>query len=115
LTEILVTQPEILALQQAIIGLPQDIRRKLWTVARLGRGDVTLLDWEKTIASAALMTDDDMTADLMAESDLHDCLRKGLYLAGATHLPGDQWCAGPDGDHAGIVSSFPALMDFRLP
>jgi hypothetical protein len=88
LTEILAAQPEMLALQQAIVALPQDIRQKLWTVSRLGRGDVTRRDWEKASASAALMSDDDMTADLVAEPDLHDHLHKGLYLMDATDLPG---------------------------
>ena len=45
--------------------------------------------WEDTVASAALMKDSDIIADLMAEPDLHEHLRKGLYALGAMHLPGD--------------------------
>jgi len=89
LIEVLGSQPAVLALQQAIMALPRDIREKVWALACAGRGDVGIDDWEETVASAVLRTDDDITADLVGEPDLHEHLRKGLYMLGATSVPGD--------------------------
>jgi hypothetical protein len=90
LNGVLDTEPAFVALQQAISALPREIREKLWVVARTGRGDVTVRDWEETISSASMLTNDDIAADLLGDPDLHDHLRKGLYELGATSLPGDE-------------------------
>lgn len=89
LTEVLGTRREVAALRQAIERLPSTVRQKLWAVARVGRGDVTIGEWEDAVASAALLRDGETVADLMADPDLHEHLRKGLYALHATHVPGD--------------------------
>src|SRR5208282_4623892 len=40
LTGVLASEPEFVALRQAIAALPRDIREKLWVVAQIGRGDL---------------------------------------------------------------------------
>ncbi|HVY14116.1 MAG TPA: DUF3775 domain-containing protein [Rhodopila sp.] len=89
LTDIPGTRQEFVELQQAIERLPPEILQKVWAVARVGRGDITIREWNDTLASAALLKDDDIVMDLMADPDLHEHLRKGLYALGATHVPGD--------------------------
>ena len=81
--------PEYAVLQEAVAGLPRDIREKLWLVAAVGRGDCVITDWDEGLRSAAGLPDDVLTADLIGEPDLHDVLRKGLYMLGAASLPGD--------------------------
>lgn len=89
LTGVLATEPEFLALREAIAALPRDIREKLWLVTRIGRGDLTVLDWDDAIRTASGLTDDDISIGLLGEPDLHDYLRKGLYVLGVATLPGD--------------------------
>jgi hypothetical protein len=86
---VLETEPEFVALRQAIAAIPRDIREKLWVVAQTGRGNITIGDWDETIGSASMLADDAITADLLGDTDLHDHLHKGLYELGATSLPGD--------------------------
>lgn len=83
LNEVLVAEPEFAALHAAIVALPRDIREKLWVVAQVGRGDVAILGWDEAVAAASLMNDDDIVTGMIADSDLHDHLRKGLYELGA--------------------------------
>lgn len=90
LNGLLETAPAFIALRQAIAALPRDIREKLWVVARTGRGDATIRDWEEALGSASRLRDDDIIADLIQEPDLHHHLRKGLYELHATNLPGDE-------------------------
>jgi hypothetical protein len=83
LNSVLAAEPECVALHAAIAALPRDIRDKLWVVAQIGRGDVAILDWDETLAGASALSDDDIVAGMVAEPDLHEHLRKGLYELGA--------------------------------
>ena len=74
---------------QAIEALPHDIREKLWAVARIGRGDAAIGNWDETIRSVTMLTEDNVAADLLGDPDLHVHLRKGLYDLGETSLPVD--------------------------
>jgi hypothetical protein len=85
---VLDTAPAFVALQQALAALPREISEKLWALARTGRGEVTIQDWEQAIGSASLRTSGDIVADLLGDPDLHDHLHKGLYELGATNPPG---------------------------
>jgi hypothetical protein len=85
----LLAEPEFVALRQALAVLPRDIREKLWVVTRIGRGDVAISDWEPAIGETSALTDEDIVTGLLDEPDLHECLRKGLYVLGAARTPGD--------------------------
>jgi hypothetical protein len=84
LNGVLVTEPEFVALREAIAALPRDIREKLWVVAQVGHGDVAILGWDAALGYASELSDDDIVTDMVAEPDLHEHLRKGLYELGAT-------------------------------
>jgi hypothetical protein len=89
LNGVLSAEPEFVALRQAIAALTRDIRVKLWVATRIGRGDLAILDWERAIGEASALTDDDIVAGLLDEPDLHELLRKGLYMLGAATPPGE--------------------------
>jgi hypothetical protein len=89
LNGLLANQPAVVALSNAIAELPRDIRLQLWVVMQVGHGDIGILDWDDAMAAALQLTDDDIVADMVGEADLHEWLRKGLYVVGAATLPGD--------------------------
>jgi hypothetical protein len=89
LNGLLAGKPEFVALREALASLPRDIREKLWVVTQIGRGDVAVLHWEKAKDTASLLTEDDILVNMLGEPDLHDYLRKGLYMLGVATLPGD--------------------------
>lgn len=82
LNGVLGTEPEFIALREAIKALSREIREKLWVVAQLGRGDIAILGWDAALAEASALSDDDIVAGMVAEPDLHAHLRKGLYELG---------------------------------
>lgn len=87
LNDVLATQPEFVALREAIVALPREIREKLWVVMLIGRGDVALRGWDRALADASNQSDDDIVSSMVAESDLHEYLCKGLYQIGAAVVP----------------------------
>lgn len=88
LDDVLATAAEFVVLRDAIDALPGEIKRKILIVSRVGRGELTILDWDAALEAASALSDDDIVVELLAESDLHDVLRKGLYAMGAA-APGD--------------------------
>ncbi len=89
LNGVLAREPEFVALREAIAALPRDIREKLWAVAQVGRGDVAILGWDAALAGASALNDDDLVTGMVAEPDLHEQLRKGLYELGAAENVSD--------------------------
>jgi hypothetical protein len=89
LTGVLAAKPEFVALSGAIAALSRDIREKLWLVTRIGRGDLAARDWDDAIGAVSALTDDDILVNLLGEPDLHDYLRKGLYMLGVATPQGD--------------------------
>ncbi len=83
LNGVLVAEPAFAALREAIAALPRDIREKLWVVAQIGRGNVAILDWDVALAGASELSDGELVSIMVAEPDLRDHLRKGLYELGA--------------------------------
>jgi hypothetical protein len=83
LNGVLARKPEFVALREAIASLPRDVREKLWVVTQIGRGDVAVLDWKQANDTASSLTEADIQANMLGEPDLHDCLRKGLYMLDA--------------------------------
>jgi hypothetical protein len=76
-------EPAHRVLREAIEELLPEIRRKLWVVTRVGRGDYAKADWDRAVAAAENVSDESIVSDLAADIDLHDELMKGLYEIGA--------------------------------
>ncbi len=89
LNGVLASEPQFVALREAIAALPRNIREKLWVVAQIGRGDVAMPGWDSALASASALSDDDLVTGMVAEPDLHEQLRKGLYELGMAKYAGD--------------------------
>lgn len=89
LNGVLAAEPEFVALREAIAALPRGIQEELWMVAQVGRGDVAILDWDEAQAGASALSDDEIVVSMVAEPDMHEHLRKGLYELGAAEFPGE--------------------------
>lgn len=89
LNGVLAGQAEFIALREALIALPREIREKTWVISQIGRGDRAILDWNTSLDAASRLGDDNIVGDLLGEPDLHDLLRKGLYALGAATGVGD--------------------------
>lgn len=89
LDDVLGQTPAYRALREAINGLPHEIQVKLWVTAQVGQGNLTAADWERGLATAELLRGEELAGYMLANTDLPDCLRKGLFLLGEATLPGD--------------------------
>ncbi len=81
-------EPAYVALREAIADLLPDIRKKLWVLVQIGRGDYARGDFEGAMAASERLSDEAVASDLAEEVDLHDKLMRGLYEIGAAELPG---------------------------
>ena len=89
LNSVLASKPEFIALRQAIVELPRDIREKLWVVMQIGRGDAAVVDRDIALATAAVLSDAEIADNLSSNPDLHSYLQKGLYELRVAAPPGD--------------------------
>lgn len=89
LDDALNAEPEYVALREALVALPREIREKILVVAQIGRGNGAILNWNSAREAASALSDDDIVATLLGEPDLHDLLHKGLYELGAVTPPAD--------------------------
>jgi hypothetical protein len=69
---------QLAALRDAIATLTAGGREELYTLARVGQGDLAPRDWDRGLADAALLGEQ-ASAALLDDPDLHDHLLKGLY------------------------------------
>ena len=81
-------EPAVRALREAIDGAPDEFKRKLWAVSRIGSGDYAADQWDHAIADAALLPRSAFISELADEADLHDRLMKGLYELGIAEPAG---------------------------
>ncbi|MGD9616128.1 MAG: DUF3775 domain-containing protein [Alphaproteobacteria bacterium] len=72
-------EPAARALRDAIDGAPDDLKRKLWVVMRIGSGDYAADEWGQAIDDAALLSHSAFLSELADEAELHTRLMKGLY------------------------------------
>lgn len=70
---------QMTALREAIAALKPTARVELYTLMRIGQGDLAVEKWHRGVSEAALLGDAILTAALMEDADLHDHLQKGLY------------------------------------
>jgi len=74
--------PELCRLRDAIMALPDEIRRKLWALLAIGRGDNAAGELDAVVTAIAAKPDVDIVDELMREPYLHDYLTKALYEVG---------------------------------
>lgn len=89
LNGVLAGKPEFVALRQAIVELPSDVREKLWAVMQIGRGNAAIVDWDSVLATGSALSDDDIADRMVSEPDLESCLHKGLYQLGVARPRGN--------------------------
>jgi hypothetical protein len=73
--------PQAAELRAAIESLSSDARAELYTLKRIGEGDLAADKWHRGIAEADLLGDAAVIADILEDADLHDHVMKGLYEA----------------------------------
>lgn len=70
---------QIEALRQAIAALSPQGRCELYTLMRIGQGDLAAKKWHRGLSEANLLGDDTVAAAITEDADLHDHIMKGLY------------------------------------
>jgi hypothetical protein len=71
--------PQTTALSEALAALSPAARSELYTLMRIGQGDLAAKKWHRGLTEAALLGDETVTAAMIEDADLHDHLTKGLY------------------------------------
>lgn len=69
------------ALQEAIAALSPTARAELYTLMRIGQGDLAANKWHRGLTEAATLGDQTITGAISGDPDLHDHLMKALYEA----------------------------------
>ena len=69
------------ALREAIATLSETARRELYTLMRIGQGDLATKKWYRGLHEAEMLGAETITAAMIEDPDLHDHLTKGLYEA----------------------------------
>ena len=70
---------QLIALHDAIAALTPPARVELYTLMRIGQGDLAAEKWHRGVSEAELLGAAALTAALTEDADLHDHLQKGLY------------------------------------
>lgn len=71
--------PQIVALREAIETLSPMARSELYTLVRIGQGDLAAKKWHRGLTEANLLGDEKITAAIIDDADLHDHIMKALY------------------------------------
>lgn len=66
-------------LRAAIGSLTLEAKIELYTLVRIGQGDLAAKKWRRGLADAERLGAQTITATLMEDPDLHDHIVKGLY------------------------------------
>jgi hypothetical protein len=67
------------ALRDAIAALSTQARSELYTLMRIGQGDLAAKKWHRGLSEASLLGDETVAGALIEDADLHDHIMKGLY------------------------------------
>jgi hypothetical protein len=70
---------QVTALREAIDTLSSAGRSELYTLMRVGQGELAAQKWHQGLVEAANLGDETVKAALIENPDLHDHLMKGLY------------------------------------
>jgi hypothetical protein len=71
--------PQTRALREAVATLSQVARRELYTLMRIGQGDLAAKTWLHGLTEAEVLGEEVITAAIVEDPDLHDHIMKGLY------------------------------------
>jgi len=72
---------QITALGEAIAGLTPEARSELFTLMRIGQGDLAVEKFYRGAREATVLGDETVMASLVEDPDLHNHLMKALYEA----------------------------------
>jgi hypothetical protein len=67
------------ALREAIATLSETARRELYTLMRIGQGNLATKKWYQGVSEAELLGEQTITAAILEDPDLHDHITKALY------------------------------------
>lgn len=73
--------PQMVALREAIATLSPIARSELYTLVRIGQGDLAAKKWHRGLSEASLLGDETITAAIIEDADLHNHIMKALYEA----------------------------------
>lgn len=71
--------PQLLALRDSIRGLPLAACFELYSLMRVGQGQIAAKDWDRAISEAERFGGEIVSNTLNDNVDLYDHLEKGLY------------------------------------
>ena len=71
------------ALRAAVAALSAQARSELYTLMRIGEGDLAANKWHRGLNEASQLGDETVMGAIVEDADLHDHIMKGLYEAGA--------------------------------
>jgi hypothetical protein len=69
------------ALQEAVATLSPMARCELYTLMRIGQGDLAAKKWHHGLSEANMLGEETITAAIIENPDLHDQIMKALYEA----------------------------------
>ncbi len=72
---------QMTALRDAVTSLSAQGRCELYTLMRIGQGDLAAKKWHRGLTEAALLGDETIAAAITEDADLHEHIMKGLYEA----------------------------------
>jgi hypothetical protein len=73
--------PQMMALREAIASLSPMARSELYTLVRIGQGDVAANKWHRGLSEASLLGDETIAAAMTEDADLDNHILKALYEA----------------------------------
>ncbi len=68
-------------LREAITSLSENARRELYSLMRIGQGDLAAGQWHRGLSEAEAIGDPTIIAAMVDDPDLHEHIAKGLYQA----------------------------------
>jgi len=71
--------PQVTALREAVDTLSPMARAELYTLLRIGQGDLAAKKWHRGLTEANLLGDEKIIAAIVEDADLHDHIMKALY------------------------------------
>jgi len=70
---------QTVALQDAVGSLSVTARQELYSLMRMGQGDLAAKEWHRGLSEAEALGDEAVMAAIIEDADLHEHVAKGLY------------------------------------
>ena len=71
--------PQTTELREALASLSATARQELYSLVRIGQGDLAAGNWPRGLSEAEALGDGTVTAVIVNDPDLHEHIAKGLY------------------------------------